>query len=159
MAISTMFFQFIVIKKLFFGPYGKPPAAPNCLTVFSEALGLGAIWDSFKKLGAAGGFAPGLRIYQILALNGLFKLYFQPFTHVPGGLQCLCLKSGSKQSKVWKKLTLMIFIYKKKSGNVIWNGRLNPIFPIDAIEKAAPFEPPLAHPVCLCGLKNWMWYQ
>ena len=43
MTISTMFFQFIVVKKLFFGPCEKPPAAPNCLTVFSEALGLGAI--------------------------------------------------------------------------------------------------------------------
>ena len=53
----------------------------------------------------------------------------------------------------------MIFIYKKNSGNVIWNGHSNPIFPIDTIEKAAPFEHLLAHPGGLCGLKNWMWYQ
>ena len=116
MAISTMFFQFIVIKKLFFGPYGKPPAAPNCLTVFSEALGLESNWDHFGKLGAAGGFAPGLRIYQILALNGLFKLFSEPLAHVPGNHNVwqLFLNPGSKYG--WfevRKSWIWWFSYKK----------------------------------------------
>lgn len=36
---------------------------------------------------------------------------------------------------------------------MIWNGRSTPNFPINTIEKAAPFEPLLAHPGGLCGLK------
>ena len=37
---------------------------------------------------------------------------------------------------------------------MISNDRSNPIFPIDTIEKATPFEAPLVHPGGLLGSKT-----
>ena len=154
MTISIMFFQFTVMKKLFFGPCGKPTTVPNCLTVFSEALGLGSNWDHFKKLGAVVGFAPGLHIYQILALNGLFKLFFEPFAHVPGELQCLTVISESRV-KTWilwneKKLNLMIFIKKNFWGTQSQNDLFRPIYSTD---KAAFWI------LCTCTKRTTMFYS